>query len=162
MAVVTRQTRMETGRRVPERAPEQDAREPQADAREAERAARFIDVLGLEKTFEGDGAPVLALRSLDLVVPEGTFLGVTGQSGSGKSTFLSMLGGLCHPSAGAITVDGIDLYTLGGEKLADRGLTSPFVAMWAPNLIFGAIAIIIFSLVVDLLYAWIDPRIRLT
>jgi ABC-type dipeptide/oligopeptide/nickel transport system permease component len=28
--------------------------------------------------------------------------------------------------------------------------------------IFGAIAIIIFSLVVDLLYAWIDPRIRLT
>jgi len=28
--------------------------------------------------------------------------------------------------------------------------------------IFGAIAIIIFSLVVDILYAWIDPRIRLT
>ena len=28
--------------------------------------------------------------------------------------------------------------------------------------IFGAVAIIIFSLVVDLLYAWIDPRIRLT
>jgi len=28
--------------------------------------------------------------------------------------------------------------------------------------IFGAVAIIIFSLIVDLLYAWIDPRIRLT
>jgi putative ABC transport system ATP-binding protein len=84
-----------------------------------ERAARFIDVRGLEKTFTGDGAPVCALRGLDLVVPEGTFLGVMGQSGSGKSTFLSILGGLCHPSAGVIAVDGIDLYALGGEKLAD-------------------------------------------
>jgi peptide/nickel transport system permease protein len=28
--------------------------------------------------------------------------------------------------------------------------------------IFGAIAIIVFTLIVDLLYAWIDPRIRLT
>ena len=53
-----------------------------------------------EKTFSGDGAPVHALRGLDLVVPEGAFLGVMGQSGSGKSTFLAMLGGLSHPTAG--------------------------------------------------------------
>jgi putative ABC transport system ATP-binding protein len=84
-----------------------------------DRAARFIDVRGLEKTFAGDGAPVHALRGLDLVVPEGSFLGVMGQSGSGKSTFLAMLGGLSHPSAGSISVDGIDLYALAGEKLAD-------------------------------------------
>jgi putative ABC transport system ATP-binding protein len=83
------------------------------------RAARFIEARGLEKTFAGDGAPVRALRGLDLVVPEGTFLGVMGQSGSGKSTFLSILGGLSHPSAGSISVDGIDLYELAGEKLAD-------------------------------------------
>ncbi len=91
----------------------------EAAAQQDEHAARFIDVQGLEKTFSGDGAPVHALRGLDLVVPEGTFLGVMGQSGSGKSTFLSILGGLCHPSAGTISVDGIDLYALGGEKLAD-------------------------------------------
>ena len=88
-------------------------------AAEAERAARFIDVRGLEKTFSGDGAPVRALKGLDLVVPEGTFLGVMGQSGSGKSTFLAMLGGLTHPSAGSVSVDGIDLYALPGERLAD-------------------------------------------
>jgi putative ABC transport system ATP-binding protein len=86
---------------------------------EAERAARFIDVRGLEKTFAGDGAPVQALRGLDLVVAEGTFLGVMGQSGSGKSTFLAMLGGLTHPSGGGVSVDGIDLYALPGERLAD-------------------------------------------
>jgi putative ABC transport system ATP-binding protein len=82
-------------------------------------AAGFIDVRGLEKTFSGDGAPVHALRGLDLTVVEGTFLGVMGQSGSGKSTFLSMLGGLSHPSGGTISVDGIDLYALRGERLAD-------------------------------------------
>jgi putative ABC transport system ATP-binding protein len=42
-----------------------------------------------------------------------------GQSGSGKSTFLAILGGLSHPSAGSISIDGIDLYALGGEKRAD-------------------------------------------
>jgi putative ABC transport system ATP-binding protein len=84
-----------------------------------ERAARFIDVRGLQKTFTGDGAPVHALRGLDLVVREGSFLGVMGQSGSGKSTFLAMLGGLSHPTAGSISVDGIELYELPGERLAD-------------------------------------------
>ena len=92
-----------------------DTPSPGAD----ERAERFIDVRGLEKTFSGDGAPVYALRGLDLAVTEGTFLGVMGQSGSGKSTFLAMLGGLSHPTAGGISVDGIDLYKLPGERLAD-------------------------------------------
>jgi putative ABC transport system ATP-binding protein len=86
---------------------------------EDDRRARFIEVRGLVKTFTGDGAPVRAVRGLDLSVPEGTFLGVMGQSGSGKSTFLAMLGGLTHPSAGTISVDGIDLYALPGERLAD-------------------------------------------
>src|SRR5674476_636028 len=92
-----------------------DTPSPGAD----ERAERFIDVRGLEKTFSGDGAPVYALRGLDLTVAEGTFLGVMGQSGSGKSTFLSILGGLSHPDAGSISIDGIDLYGLPGERLAD-------------------------------------------
>ena len=96
-----------------------EATAPAATSVQDERAARFIDVRGLQKTFAGDGAPVHALRGLDLIVPEGSFLGVIGQSGSGKSTFLAMLGGLSHPTAGAIAVDGIDLYGLPGERLAD-------------------------------------------
>jgi putative ABC transport system ATP-binding protein len=121
MAVVTKHTGRERTETVPEAL---EARDPAAQTgafagTQDDRAARFIDVRGLEKTFVGDGAPVYALRGLDLVAPEGSFLGVMGQSGSGKSTLLSMLGGLCHPSAGTIAVDGIDLYALGGEKLAD-------------------------------------------
>ncbi|WP_029912450.1 ABC transporter ATP-binding protein [Pelobacter seleniigenes] len=79
----------------------------------------FIEIDELRKTYSGDADCVVALNRLDLTVVEGTFLGVMGHSGSGKSTFLSILGGLCHPTAGQVLVDGIDLYQLSGEKLAD-------------------------------------------
>jgi putative ABC transport system ATP-binding protein len=42
-----------------------------------------------------------------------------GPSGSGKSTFLSILGGLTAPSRGRLSIDGIDLSALSGERLAD-------------------------------------------
>jgi lipopolysaccharide export system permease protein len=32
---------------------------------------------------------------------------------------------------------------IGGEKLADRGFTTPFIAMWSPNLIFGALSVVL-------------------
>ena len=62
---------------------------------------------------------VTALQELSLCVDEGTFLGVMGPSGSGKSTLLSVLGGLTSPSSGSVNVDGIDVYGLKAEKLAD-------------------------------------------
>ncbi len=80
----------------------------------------FIDIKNLQKTYIGAGGhQVDALKGLDLEVEEGVFLGIMGQSGSGKSTLLSILGGLCHPTAGMVMVDGIDLYALDQEKLAD-------------------------------------------
>jgi len=79
----------------------------------------FLEISELEKTYISDAEKVEALKGIDLAVEEGTFLGVMGHSGSGKSTFLSILGGLSHPTAGTVTVDGIDLFALGPEHLAD-------------------------------------------
>lgn len=79
----------------------------------------FIEIAKLARNFENGSDCVQALRGVDLNVAEGTFLGVMGPSGSGKSTFLSILGGLCGPSAGKVIIDGIDLYALSSEKLAD-------------------------------------------
>jgi putative ABC transport system ATP-binding protein len=79
----------------------------------------FIAISGLQKVYESDAGTVPALRGLDIDVDEGTFLGVMGQSGSGKSTLLAILGGLSHPTAGSLSIDGIDVYGLRGERLAD-------------------------------------------
>ena len=79
----------------------------------------FIAIRGLQKVYESDAGTVRALRGLDVDVDEGTVLGVMGQSGSGKSTLLAILGGLSHPTAGSLAIDGIDVYGLRGERLAD-------------------------------------------
>ncbi len=60
---------------------------------------------------------VVALQGLDLNVRRGEMLGIVGNSGSGKTTLMNILGGLDHPSAGKVTVDGIDLLTLSGRLL---------------------------------------------
>jgi len=79
----------------------------------------LIEFQDLGKRYASDADCVEALKGVDLNVEEGTFLGVLGPSGSGKSTLLTLLGGLCHPSFGTIRIDGIDLYALPGERLAD-------------------------------------------
>ncbi len=53
-----------------------------------------------------------ALKDVDLVIEEGEFVGIMGPSGSGKSTLLHMLALLDDPTAGKITVDGIDVLAL--------------------------------------------------
>lgn len=55
---------------------------------------------------------VVALQGLDLVVPRGEMLGIVGNSGSGKTTLMNILGGLDRPSAGKVTVDGLDLLNI--------------------------------------------------
>jgi putative ABC transport system ATP-binding protein len=79
----------------------------------------FIEIESISKHYASEADCVKALDHLDLSIEEGSFLGVLGPSGSGKSTFLTLLGGLSHPSSGSIAIDGIDLYRLPGEKLAD-------------------------------------------
>ena len=73
----------------------------------------------LVRIYKVDDLEVVALQGLDLVVKRGEMLGIVGNSGSGKSTLMNILGGLDFPSAGKVSVDGIDLLSLSGRLLND-------------------------------------------
>jgi putative ABC transport system ATP-binding protein len=68
-----------------------------------------LEVRGVRKTYESEGAPVRALRGLDLDMEEGEFIAVMGPSGCGKSTLLNLVAGLETPTEGTITVAGESL-----------------------------------------------------
>lgn len=51
-----------------------------------------------------------AIDKINLQIPFGSFIGIIGKSGSGKSTFIDNLIGFLHPNSGTITLDGIDIH----------------------------------------------------
>lgn len=80
-------------------------------------AEAMIQAEGLVKIYKSKETEVLALQGLDLRVDEGELTAIIGNSGSGKSTFLNMIGGLDHPSAGKLFVDGKNLFTMTEKEL---------------------------------------------
>lgn len=79
----------------------------------------LVELRQISRTYHGSGTPVLALRPLDLNISEGEFVGLMGPSGSGKSTLLAIVGAMAAPTSGRVHIDGIDVYSLSAEKLAD-------------------------------------------
>lgn len=80
-------------------------------------AETMIRADGLVKIYKTKQTEVLALQGLDLEVESGELTALIGNSGSGKSTFLNMIGGLDRPSAGSLTVGGKNLFTLSEREL---------------------------------------------
>lgn len=77
----------------------------------------MIRAEGLVKIYKTKLTEVLALQGLDLKVEEGELTAIIGNSGSGKSTFLNMIGGLDRPSAGSLFVAGSNLFTMTEKEL---------------------------------------------
>lgn len=71
----------------------------------------------LIKIYKTEDIEVVALQGLDLTVEQGELTAIIGNSGSGKSTFLNMIGGLDRPSAGSLHVDGKNLFTMTEKEL---------------------------------------------
>ena len=69
----------------------------------------FIVCENLVKIYKVSSLEVVALQGLNLTVQPGELMGIVGASGSGKSTLLNILGGRDRPSAGQVTIDGLDL-----------------------------------------------------
>jgi putative ABC transport system ATP-binding protein len=63
-----------------------------------------VETKDLRKTFESEGAPVRALRGVDMHIAQGEFIAVMGPSGCGKSTLLNLIAGLDTPTDGEVIV----------------------------------------------------------
>jgi len=78
-----------------------------------------IEANGVTKAFGEGEARTLALRGVDLTARFGEMIYIVGPSGSGKTTLLSVLSGILRPDAGSVSVDGIDVWKLGADALAE-------------------------------------------
>jgi lipoprotein-releasing system ATP-binding protein len=85
-------------------------------------------VRDLKKSFMSGDERLDVLIDLSLTLAQGEMVAVTGASGSGKSTFLHLLGGMDRPDAGFIRIAGRELLGLGPEELSEfRNRTLGFV-----------------------------------
>jgi NitT/TauT family transport system ATP-binding protein len=72
------------------------------------QASAFIEIRGLNKVYETQEQPLLALRNVDLRIRQGEFISFVGPSGCGKSTLLNIVGGLLDRTDGQLLFRGQD------------------------------------------------------
>jgi len=80
--------------------------------------AEVIKTIELKKTYEL-AEPVHALRGINLSIQPGEFVSIMGASGSGKSTFMNIVGCLDKPTSGGYLLDGVPVGKLSRNELAD-------------------------------------------
>ncbi len=88
-----------------------------AEQQRAPGADAGIRVEGVHKTYGQGALEVHALRGVDLVVPAGRLVALTGRSGAGKSTLLSLVAGLKRADRGRILVAGSDVTAAADAEL---------------------------------------------
>src|SRR5713226_2597868 len=87
------------------------------------------------KTYSTERGDIVAVKGIDLAVPQGQFAAIVGRSGSGKSSLMAMIGGLSRPTRGAVLVEDTDIWALPDDRLAQfRNRAIGFVFQFASML----------------------------
>ena len=79
----------------------------------------MIKIYNLTKLYRTGQRTVTAVDHISLEIDDHSYVSIVGKSGSGKSTFLHLLGGLDLPDEGKVVIDGIDLTKLNARGLDD-------------------------------------------
>ncbi|SHJ77595.1 ABC transporter ATP-binding protein [Tepidibacter formicigenes] len=88
----------------------------------------MIEVKNLQKVYQNGDIKVPALKDISLKIEEGEFVAIMGSSGSGKSTFMNILGCLDRLTSGEYLLDGIPIQERNEEELSQiRNLKIGFV-----------------------------------
>jgi len=78
----------------------------------------LVSCRDLTKTYVRGRETIEVLTGINLDIEEGDFVALMGPSGSGKTTLLNLIGGLDHPTGGAVEVGGVDLAGMSDRSLA--------------------------------------------
>ena len=78
----------------------------------------LLETQDVVKEYRLGGELVQAVAGVSLAIRKGEFVAIMGASGSGKSTFMNMIGALDVPTRGRLLLNGIDLASLSSDELA--------------------------------------------
>ncbi|MDB5273232.1 MAG: transporter ATP-binding protein [Chitinophagaceae bacterium] len=79
----------------------------------------LIEIKNLTKTYKTGDIEVKALYDVSLNIQQGEFVAIMGASGSGKSTFMNILGCLDNPTSGEYLMEGANVFTRSKNELAE-------------------------------------------
>ena len=84
---------------------------------------------GVTKTFKSGNEEITVLDNMDFTVHSGEMVAIIGESGTGKTTLLQVLGGLSSPDKGSLTLNSIPIImagrSTGFKAMAAIGTVSP-------------------------------------
>ena len=93
-------------------------------------APTLLDVQSVRQAFhKPDGDELLVLDGVDLTLRAGEIVGLLGPNGAGKTTTVNMILGVLEPSAGSISIDGIDLLRRRSAALSCTNFSAVYAAL---------------------------------
>lgn len=78
-----------------------------------------IEIADISKIYTIGGLDIKAVDHVSLKIEKGDFLSIVGHSGSGKTTFLSIIGGIMKPSSGRVIYEGADICAFDDDALSE-------------------------------------------
>ena len=92
----------------------------------------LLELDNIKMNFLLEGQDIKAVDDVSLSMEKGDFLSIVGHSGSGKTTLLSIMGGILTPSAGTMTFEGTDVYSLEDDRLSEyRAMNVGYIFQFA-------------------------------
>lgn len=79
-----------------------------------------VEIKNLSHIYsQGSPFEFRALEDINITIEDGSFIGIIGHTGSGKSTLIQHLNGLLNPTSGTVVVDGLDIFAQKKSKLIE-------------------------------------------
>jgi len=79
----------------------------------------LLEAIDVVRDYPSGDTVIHALRGVSLAADPGELVAVRGRSGSGKTTFLNILGGLDHPTSGRVVINGHEVSSMSEDELVD-------------------------------------------